>query len=123
MSSPPTMGIGTSSSSSGASAPRANAYTVNRDASELRRSHARKAPASAQPDPMHVIYMSVHSWTQPDSHGLSGTSPGPKATAREPQYAQVTGCFRWWWQVQGSNLRRLSRRFYRTPLLMRLYTS
>jgi hypothetical protein len=57
MSSPPTMGIGTSSSSSGASAPRANAYAVNRDASELRRSHARKAPASAQPDPMHVIYM------------------------------------------------------------------
>src|SRR5580693_2719936 len=51
------MGIGTSSSSSGASAPRANAYAVNRDASELRRSPARKAPASAQPGPMHVIYM------------------------------------------------------------------
>src|SRR5205814_710780 len=50
------MGIGTSSSSSGASAPRANAYAVNRDASELGRSPARKAPASAQPGPMHVIY-------------------------------------------------------------------
>ena len=58
------MGIGTSSSSSGASAPRANAYAVNRDASELRRSPARKAPASAQPGPMHVIYMSVHTATQ-----------------------------------------------------------
>ena len=53
------MGIGTSSSSSGTSAPRANAYAVNRDASELGRSRARKAPASAQPGPMHVIYMSV----------------------------------------------------------------
>jgi len=40
--------------------PRANAYAVNRDASELRRSHAQTAAASAQPDPMHVIYMSVH---------------------------------------------------------------
>ena len=59
ISNPPTMGIGTSSSSSGASAPRANAYAVNRDASELGRSPARKAPASAQPGPMHVIYMSV----------------------------------------------------------------
>ena len=67
------MGIGTSSSSSGASAPRANAYAVNRDASELRRSPARKAPASAQPGPMHVIYMSVHTGIQAahrtDSHG------------------------------------------------------
>src|SRR5436190_20095033 len=56
MSSPPTMGIGTSSSSSGAPAPRANAYTVNRDASELRRSPAWKAPASDQPGPMDVSY-------------------------------------------------------------------
>src|SRR6266478_3715774 len=57
------MGIGTSSSSSGASAPRANAYAVNRDASELRRSPARNAPASAQPGPMHVIYTSVDTAT------------------------------------------------------------
>jgi hypothetical protein len=27
-------------------------------------------------------------------------------------YAQARGCFGWWWQVQGSNLGRLSRRFY-----------
>ena len=53
---------------------------------------------------------------QLDSAGLSWTQRDlvrPEAAAREPQYAQVTGCFRWWWQVQGSNLRRLSRRFYR----------
>ena len=53
--------------------PRANAYAVNRDASELRRSHAQTAAASAQPDPMHVIYMSVHTGIQAahrtDSHG------------------------------------------------------
>src|SRR5260370_32453296 len=54
------MGIGTSSSSSGASAPRANADAINRDASELGRSPAQKAPASAQPGPMHVIYNAEH---------------------------------------------------------------
>jgi hypothetical protein len=34
-------------------------------------------------------------------------------TAREPGDPQVADRFRRWWQVQGSNLRRLSRRFYR----------
>ena len=57
----------------GRKAPARNAYAVNRDASELRRSHARKAPASAQPDPMHVIYMAVNVGIQSlrctDSHG------------------------------------------------------
>ena len=51
-------------------------------------------------------------WTQRDIAGL-------KATAREAGKLQLTGYFRWWWQVLGSNQRRLSRRFYR-PLL---YTS
>jgi hypothetical protein len=36
-------------------------------------------------------------------------------TAREPGYAQAAGRFRRWWQVLGSNQRRLSRRFYRPP--------
>src|ERR1039457_2981893 len=41
--------------------------------------------------------------------------------AREPGYAQATGRFRRWWQVLGSNQRRLSRRFYRPlPLKMRM---
>src|SRR6266404_1729236 len=78
------MGIGTSSSSSGASAPRANAYAVNRDASELGRSRARKVPASAQPDPMHVIYMYVRRATRAadpaDSHVQARTAP--KTAAR-----------------------------------------
>src|SRR5437764_3342974 len=29
-----------------------------------------------------------------------------------PGSSQLTGRFHWWWQVQGSNLGRLSRRFY-----------
>src|SRR5260370_32122081 len=50
------MGIGTSSSSSGASAPRANAYAVNRDASELRRSRAQGTGLSpAWPDACHLF--------------------------------------------------------------------
>src|ERR1017187_3304467 len=31
-----------------------------------------------------VRYMSVHSWTQPDSHGLSGTSSGKKQQPARP---------------------------------------
>ena len=34
-------------------------------------------------------------------------------TARRTAFPQMTGRFRWWWQVMGSNHRRLSRRFYR----------
>ena len=63
-----------------------------------------------------VRYMSVHSWKQPDFHGHSGTTPTRKGAAREPGYAQATGRFRRWWQVLGSNQRRLSRRFYRPPI-------
>src|SRR5215472_19362882 len=38
----------------------------------------------------------------------------------EPGSSQLRVRFRWWWQVQGSNLGRLSRRFYRPlPLATR----
>src|SRR5271157_494753 len=121
MSSPPTMGIGTSSSSSGASAPRANAYAVNRDASELRRSPARKAPASAQPGPMHVFYMSVDTATQGPTALQGDTRRDKKETARIAENSQLSGRFRRWWQVLGSNQRRLSRRFYRPPQLRSVY--
>ena len=36
--------------------------------------------------------------------------------AREAGYPQLTGYLRRWWQVLGSNQRRLSRRFYRGPI-------
>ena len=39
-----------------------------------------------------------------------------KETARRAALPQPGGRFRWWWQVLGSNQRRLSRRFYR-PLV------
>src|SRR5689334_23448662 len=35
-----------------------------------------------------------------------------KKTARRAAFPQQAGRFRWWWQVLGSNQRRLSRRFY-----------
>jgi hypothetical protein len=34
----------------------------------------------------------------------------------DPPFGQVTGRLRRWWQVLGSNQRRLSRRFYREPI-------
>jgi hypothetical protein len=42
-----------------------------------------------------------------------------KATTGEPEISQATAHFRRWWQVLGSNQRRLSRRFYRRcPLIV-----
>ena len=57
-----------------------------------------------------------------------GQSPAPgnrhrqslSATAPEDEpltaSKQARGCFHWWWQVMGSNHRRLSRRFYSEPI-------
>jgi len=70
---------------------------------------------------------SVNRWLRPDSvrhmsvttamQGLTAahhdTQRDKRKKAREPGYAQATGRFRRWWQVLGSNQRRLSRRFYR----------
>src|SRR5271155_115241 len=73
------MGIGTSSSSSGASAPRANAYAVNRDASELRRSPRPEGTglSSAWPDACHLYVRGhrdtpVHSATRVLGQGGGG---------------------------------------------------
>ena len=74
---------------------------------------------------------SVNRWLRPDSvrhmsvttamQGLTAahhdTQRDNSKAAREPGYAQATGYFRRWWQVLGSNQRRLSRRFYRPPVL------
>ena len=40
-----------------------------------------------------------------------------KETARRAAFPQLAGRFREWWQVLGSNQRRLSRRFYSPSLL------
>jgi hypothetical protein len=73
---------------------------------------------------------SVNRWLRPDSvrhmsvttamQGLTAahhdTQRDNSKAAREPGYAQATGRFRRWWQVLGSNQRRLSRRFYSPPI-------
>jgi hypothetical protein len=47
---------------------------------------------------------------------------GHRETARIAENSQQAGRFRWWWQVLGSNQRRLSRRFYRPLLLVRSHS-
>jgi hypothetical protein len=42
------------------------------------------------------------------------THPGTSKTARLARDIAANGPFRWWWQVMGSNHRRLSQRFYKT---------
>jgi hypothetical protein len=44
-------------------------------------------------------------------------------TARLAENSQLAGRFRWWWQVMGSNHRRLSRRFYSPILLFEAYAA
>jgi len=63
--------------------------------------------------PDSVRHMSVTTAMQRLTVAHHDTRWDSTKTAREPRYAQLTGCFRWWWQVLGSNQRRLSRRFYR----------
>ncbi len=63
--------------------------------------------------PDSVRYMSVTTAMQWLTAAHHETQRDRSKVAREPGYAQATGCFGWWWQVLGSNQRRLSRRFYR----------
>ena len=49
-----------------------------------RRNRGTRGSAGRRPGPDAVRHMSVHSWTQPDSHGLSGTSPGQKEQPARP---------------------------------------
>ena len=67
-----------------------------------------------------VRYMSVHSRKQRDSAGPSGTRRHRSRRPERSQNPQAMARFRWWWQVQDSNLGRRSRRFYRPlPLAAR----
>ena len=63
--------------------------------------------------PDSVRHMSVTTAMQGLTAAHHETQRDSSKTAREPGYAQATGRFRRWWQVLGSNQRRLSRRFYR----------
>ena len=62
--------------------------------------------------PDSVRYMSVTTAMQRLTAAHRETQRDNSKAARESGYAQARGCFRRWWQVLGSNQRRLSRRFY-----------
>ena len=63
-----------------------------------------------------VRYTSVDTATHRPAVTHPDTGRDKKETARLAENSQLAGRFRRWWQVLGSNQRRLSRRFYR-PLL------
>jgi hypothetical protein len=64
-----------------------------------------------------VRYMSVTIATPCPTAAHDDTRRDKKETARRAAFPQRAGRFRRWWQVLGSNQRRLSRRFYSVPLL------
>jgi hypothetical protein len=73
-----------------------------------------------------VRYMSVDSCRDPDSAGIRCTSHPANSAPLDPENTQARGRFRWWWQVLwwqvlGSNQRRLSRRFYRPLIIETVY--
>jgi hypothetical protein len=65
--------------------------------------------ATSTPDEKCFAVVSQTAVIGRDPRGITGASHGPPWTA----LGLVKGSFRYWWQVQGSNLGRLSRRFYR----------
>jgi hypothetical protein len=65
--------------------------------------------------PDSVRHMSVTTAMQGHTAAHHETQRDNSKAAHEPGYAQATGHFRRWWQVLGSNQRRLSRRFCRYP--------
>ncbi len=66
-----------------------------------------------------VRYMSVTTATHRPTVTRPDTRRDKKETAHGAAFPQPRGRFRRWWQVLGSNQRRLSRRFYR-PRRLRL---
>ena len=67
--------------------------------------------------PESVRHMSVTTATQGLTAAHRETQRNNSKKARETGKTQLTGRFRRWWQVLGSNQRRLSRRFY-SPILL-----
>jgi hypothetical protein len=66
--------------------------------------------------PNSVRHMSVTTTTQRLTAAHHETQRDKTEKAREAGDPQLTGRFRRWWQVLGSNQRRLSRRFYSEPI-------
>jgi hypothetical protein len=69
--------------------------------------------------PRSVRYMSATTATPHPATAHDATRRHNEQTARRPRSSQARRRFRGWWQVLGSNQRRLSRRFYSTLLLPR----
>jgi hypothetical protein len=68
-----------------------------------------------------VRYLSVDAATQRPTALQGDTCWDREETPRQHENSQLAGRFRRWWQVLGSNQRRLSRRFYSTLLLFESY--
>jgi hypothetical protein len=66
--------------------------------------------------PDSVRYMSVTTATQGLTAAHHETRRDTNKKARETGKTQLTGYLCRWWQVLGSNQRRLSRRFYSEPI-------
>ena len=64
-----------------------------------------------------VRHASVATATQRSTATQGDTPRDKEETARRAAFSQLAGRFRRWWQVLGSNQRRLSRRFYSPSLL------
>src|SRR5271165_4375137 len=84
-----------------------------------------KADGAHRPSwrPDAVRYMSVDTATQRSTAIQDDTRRDKKETARLAENSQPAGRFRRWWQVLGSNQRRLSRRFYSPILLFESYAA
>ena len=84
-----------------------------------KRARIGKASGSADRSfgPDAVRHMSVTIATPCPTAAHDDTRRDQKETARRAAFPQRAGRFRRWWQVLGSNQRRLSRRFYSVPLL------
>jgi len=72
--------------------------------------------------PDSVRHMSVTTATRRLTGAHHETQRDKTEKARETGNPQLTGRFRRWWQVLGSNQRRLSRRFYSEPIPARRYS-
>ena len=70
-----------------------------------------------------VRYTSVDTATQRPPARQGDTSRDREKTARIAENSQPAGRFRRWWQVLGSNQRRLSRRFYSPSLLSEVHAA
>jgi hypothetical protein len=70
-------------------------------------------PTDRPGGPDAVRYASVDTATQRPAVIHGDTRRDREETARLAENSQLAGRFRRWWQVLGSNQRRLSRRFYR----------